>query len=174
MHNHNLPFPAPKLGSFHHTLILSTSYPRTEMKEEFLQGKAGLIKLQKANPETIPLAEYPLPLLCHPRSNSWRLSVSASCCHITREAILRYSGSKPWQFYRLPLTFQIIPWYRLEISPNASGLQHGFVGARSHRNLAPSKDGCARNRRTARLPRHSSLHMVHWLVLLRDCLDNYN
>lgn len=162
MRNCNLPLPTPKLGSFHHTLILSTSYPGTDMKEEILQGKARLIKFQKANPETIPMQNILCPL-CHSRCNSRRLWVSVSCSHITRDAVLGYSGPKPQQCCRLPLTSKISPCFRLEISPNASRLQHGFVGAGSHRNLAPSKDSCARSWSAARLPRHSSLHTVHWL-----------
>jgi len=148
VHKHNLPFPTPKLGSFHHTLILSTSYPRTDMKEEFLQSKAGAMKSQKANPEPTPFAEYPLPLVpssvYEPKAASQH-----ELLHITRQSIFRYSGPKPWQFYRLPLTSQIPPRYGLEISPNASRLQHGFAGARSQRNLEPSEDSCARSRRTA-------------------------
>lgn len=61
VHNCNLPLPTPKLGSFHHTLILSTSHQRTDMKGKVLHGKAGLIKLQKANPETVAMQIILLP-----------------------------------------------------------------------------------------------------------------
>lgn len=61
--NHNLLFSTPKLGSFRHALILSTSYPRTDMKGEFLQGKAGLIKSQTVSSETMLFAEQPLLLV---------------------------------------------------------------------------------------------------------------
>lgn len=94
VHNCDLPLPTPKLGSFHHTLTLSTSYPRTDMKGEILQGKAGLIKLQKAHPETISMQNM-CCLLCHPWCNSPRLWASMSCSHITREAVLGYSVPKP-------------------------------------------------------------------------------
>lgn len=80
MHNCNLQLPTPKLGSFHHTLILSTPCPRVDMKGEISQGTAGLIKSQKANPETAAMQNI-LCLLCPARCSSPRLWVSVS--HIT-------------------------------------------------------------------------------------------
>lgn len=107
MHNCNLPLPTPKLGSFHHTLALSTSCPRVDMKGEILQGTAGLIKSQKANPETAAMQNI-LCLLCHARCSSPGLWVSVSHSHITREAVLGYSGPNHTG-YGLPLTFKISP-----------------------------------------------------------------
>lgn len=153
MHNCNLPLPTPKLGSFHHTLILSTPCPRADMKGEISQGTAGLIKSQKANPETAAMQNI-LCLLCPARCSSPRLWVSVS--HITERqswAILglNHTGSG------LPSTSQLPPC-------SAKRRRAAARRCRIPPALAGSRGSCART--AAQLSSHGSRAAHRALPLL--------